>query len=338
MIEVKGINRKKIVFAILFTAVFVLGFSIGAFVFKKADYSDTKDLKELRLRESYKYINPLLECDADISNFKQITKIKNFVEQYIEEKTRSNKIDSAAVYYRDLNNGPWFGIEESTLFTPASLTKVPLMMTYLKKAELDKSVLQLKLKVPEELGTPAQQTYNSPASKLSTGKEYTVDTLIRHMIVYSDNTAYLVLKNNLTNEEFHQIFEDFGINTKNLRESKTSDVLSIREYSSFFRILYNSSYLNREYSEKALKLLTETQFKNGLVKGIPDAKVAHKFGERYYEDVEEKQLHDCGIVYLKSSPYMICIMTRGHSFDELSTVIKDISSIVHTELRNQLTE
>ncbi len=45
------------------------------------------------------------------------------------------------------------------------------------------------------------------------------------MIIYSDSTAYPVLKNNLTGDESHEIFEEFGINTKTLRESRTSDVL-----------------------------------------------------------------------------------------------------------------
>lgn len=338
MSEENKMLNSKILSTIMCLLIFILGLTLGLLLKPEPNKQSDVALDELRLKENYNYINPLLECDANISNFEQTPKIKAQVEEYIQDRVDAGKIDDAAVYYRDLNNGPWFGIKEDTLFTPASLTKVPLMMSFLKKAELNPSLLNTKLLVPEDLLVPTQQTFNSPASKLMKGREYTVDTLIRHMIIYSDNTAYLVLKSSLAENEFHQIFEDFGIDTRQLRESKSSDVLSIREYSSFFRILYNSSYLNRKNSEKALKLLSETKFNSGLVAGIPDVTIAHKFGERFYEDSNEKQLHDCGIVYLKGSPYLICIMTRGSSFNELSTVIKNISSIVHTELKNQLAE
>jgi beta-lactamase class A len=315
--------------------IFSFGYVI-AYLTVKRNTGSSLVLNELRLQENYKFINPLLECDANIANFKQITVIKSEVENYITTQTNAGTIKDAAVYYRDLNNGPWFGIKESTLFTPASLTKVPLMMTYFKKAEHDPSILKQELVVDVAVAKTAPPTFNSPRSLLVANRKYTTDTLIRHMIINSDNTAYLVLKNNLTTNEFHKVFDDLGINSNSIRASKTGDVLSIREYSSFFRILYNSSYLNRDYSEKALKLLSETKFNSGLVAGIPHERVSHKFGERYYEDANEKQLHDCGIVYMKQSPYLICIMTRGTSFDDLSTVIAGISSIVYTELQSQL--
>ncbi len=331
-------RNSKILSITLYLLIFISGLVAGFLLSIGPERPDNIALDELRLRENYNVINPLLECDANISNFRQVQKIKDQVEEYIQDRVNTGKISDAAVYYRDLNNGPWFGIREDTLFTPASLTKVPLMMSFLKKAELDPSLLNTRILIPIELTVPIQQTYNSPASKLTKGKSYTVDTLIRHMIIYSDNTAYIVLKNSLSDNEFHQIFDDFGIDTSQLRESRSSDVLSIRGYSSFFRILYNSSYLNRTNSEKALKLLSETKFNSGLVSGIPGVKISHKFGERFYEDSEEKQLHDCGIVYLREAPYLLCIMTRGSSFEDQATIIKNIALIVHTELKKQIAD
>jgi hypothetical protein len=59
--------------------------------------------------------------------------------------------------------------------------------------------------------------------------------------------------------------------------------------------------------------------------------VAHKFGER--GGIEGgQQLHDCGIVYSQSGPYVLCIMTRGRSLEELKTVIADLSKIVYDGL------
>ena len=111
-------------------------------------------------------------------------------------------------------------------------------------------------------------------------------------------------------------------------------MISPREYSRFFRTLYNGTYLSHDLSEQTLDLLSKTNFTQGLVAGIPkDIAVSHKFGEQTINIVNLnnqqviRELHDCGIVYLPNNPYLICIMTKGIDFINLQTVIKDISKI-----------
>jgi hypothetical protein len=48
-----------------------------------------------------------------------------------------------------------------------------------------------------------------------------------------------------------------------------------------------------------------------------------------------RQLHDCGIVYLESHPYLLCIMTRGYDFEKLSKIISMISSQVYSEMTKE---
>ncbi len=87
-------------------------------------------------------------------------------------------------------------------------------------------------------------------------------------------------------------------------------------------------------SEKALNLLSQVKYTNGLVKGInnPNIIVSHKFGERTYEDTGEKQLHDCGIVYIPQNPYLVCIMTRGNDFSKLSASIVKLSDLIYRSI------
>ena len=113
----------------------------------------------------------------------------------------------------------------------------------------------------------------------------------------------------------------------------SEDFVSVKTYSSFFRILYTATYLNREMSEKALEMLSRAQFREGIPGKLPQKiKVAHKFGERGFVDSNIKQLHDCGIVYLPNSPYLICIMTKGNDFNKLRQVISEISLIVYNQV------
>ena len=86
-------------------------------------------------------------------------------------------------------------------------------------------------------------------------------------------------------------------------------------------------------SEEALDLLTKSEFKDGLVAGVPPGvTVAHKFGERGAEGERMRQLHDCGIVYCPRSPYVLCVMTRGEDFQQLIGTTEDISRLVYGEI------
>ncbi|HEX8923420.1 MAG TPA: serine hydrolase, partial [Patescibacteria group bacterium] len=125
-----------------------------------------------------------------------------------------------------------------------------------------------------------------------------------------------------------------GIDISAAAADPNGDIISVKSYASFFRILFNSSYLDNDMSEKALEILSTSRFKDGLIAGVPNGvAIAHKFGERQYLATGQKQLHDCGIVYPASSrPYLICVMTRGQDFSHMENSIKDISAAIYNEV------
>ena len=133
--------------------------------------------------------------------------------------------------------------------------------------------------------------------------------------------------------DMNQIYTDLGVAIPGTRG--TEDYMTVKEYASFFRILYNASYLNKEMSQKALDLLLRTDYKDGLIAGVPkNINVAHKFGERKMGEVD--QLHDCGIVYAPQKPYLICVMTRGTDFQVQGRVIADISRFTYASIQKQM--
>jgi hypothetical protein len=140
--------------------------------------------------------------------------------------------------------------------------------------------------------------------------------------------------NFLDGKALDEIYSDFGLQGPS---DSGSYEISAKDYSLFFRILYNSTYLDRDYSEKALSLLSQTTFKDGLTAGLPkDTVVAHKFGEHVVTDSQGNEtgveLHDCGLIYGKPQ-FLLCVMTRGENSDNLKTVIKDITSLVYNEIK-----
>lgn len=148
------------------------------------------------------------------------------------------------------------------------------------------------------------------------------------MIIYSDNDAFTLLDTNA--RDFWDIaYKDLGLVSPDKALDK--DFMSVKNYASFFRILFNASYLNKHNSNEALEELSKTKFKKGLVAGVPsNINVSHKFGERQSDG--KKQLHDCGIIYYPKHPYLLCVMTRGDNFDKQEEVIKNISQIIYKDI------
>jgi hypothetical protein len=114
------------------------------------------------------------------------------------------------------------------------------------------------------------------------------------------------------------------------------EFLSVQTYESFFRILYNASYLSRNASNWALDILSKSEFETGLIAGVPQTiKVSHKFGEKSDARDGTVQLHDCGIVYYPNKPYLLCVMTKGPNIQLLDNVIAEISRITFSEVDHQ---
>lgn len=309
---------------ILIISVLILGVFIGNKLPQKQS-----DLNQQEIRKSfdYKFINPLLECNNNIAN-NNLSTLKHQIENIVRQQIDYKNISFASIYFRDLNNGPWFGINEKEYFTPASLVKVPVLITYYKKAEKNPEIL--KQNIINQIEADGVSIQNiKPTETMAPDQNYTIEDLINRMIIYSDNDAYNDLTKNIDGNEILQTYKDLDIDISQIFTNPNGNILTVRDYASFFRILYNASYLNKDMSEKALNLLSQTEYKQGLVAGIPNKiQVAHKFGERIYKDNNEVQLHDCGIVYLPKKPYLLCIMTRSQDLNKATQTIKSISNKV----------
>lgn len=272
--------------------------------------------------------NPLLQCDLGQEYLAEhsIRPFKPVIEKEITTILSTEKATHVSYYFRDLNNGSWFGINEKESFSPASLLKVPLLIHLLARAEREPDILNAQVEYAG--GDAAASQFVIPENPIQVGKTYSVRELLEHMIIESDNNAALLLTEFAGIEKFKTIFSDLGLALPSVNGTHS---MSVRDYASFFRVLFNASYINQPSSEGALMLLSQSKFKNGIVAGVPsDVLVAHKFGEREFED--QKQLHDCGIVYAGKSPYLLCIMTRGSDFPTLVKVIEELSKTTYEQV------
>jgi beta-lactamase class A len=285
----------------------------------------------IRVRQenpSYTYINSLLYTETPTQSA-DYGGLKSQISDYINTAKRNNLANSISVYFRDLNTGRWMGINENEKYEPSSMLKVLVMMSYLKKAEDNPNILTQKMYYAPTMD-PGQ--YYKPSTVMKAGN-YTVQELIKRMIMESDNDAVHILDQN-NDAAFYGLYNTLQLPP--IPEGEiVGDYMSPKSYSALFRTLYNSTYINNRSSNQALELLSHTSFTKGLVSGVGTTTVAHKFGEHTVQSttgvILSRELHDCGIVYTKS-PYMLCVMTKGVDFPSLESAISSISKITYTNL------
>ena len=297
----------------------------------------------LRLNsDQYQFINPLLSCNFGALNiFPADQSMANLISSVITTHENLGDITAGSAYFADFSTAKNANIGPGLKYYPSSITKIPIMMAYYELAESSSSVLDREITYP--LGSldlnVTQET--KPAVPLIPGHTYTVEELIEHMIKYSDNNAAGLLFDAGDKDAITGVYDDLQIPVEQNVTASNLDFITPQQISALFRVLYNATYLSREYSEKALALLSQADFTQGLVAGVPSSTVvAHKFGivAILSNGVEtSRELHDCGIVYAPDHPYLLCIMTRGSATSPISlfsmeNTISDISRSVYAKV------
>jgi hypothetical protein len=175
--------------------------------------------------------------------------------------------------------------------------------------------------------------YFKPEQEIDPSQTHTLEALIQSSIRYSDNYATIELAKHAEPGSLNNLLSELHIEIP----VSNADFITVKDYATFFRVLFNASYLNQDNSEKALELLSKTTFTEGIVKLLPpETLVAHKFGEKEPNPQGIRQIHDCGIVYYPLHPYLICVMTRGTDPDQMAQTIAEISRLVYEEVSKQV--
>jgi beta-lactamase class A len=142
------------------------------------------------------------------------------------------------------------------------------------------------------------------------GDSVSVDELLRQMIVYSDNTAQDVFLRQMQQSDFDNFEKEVGL--EDLFDNK--GYISAKEYSHILRVLWTSSYLERENSEKILQFMADATV-DFIQRGLPNGVI---FADKYGENKLFSIFADSGIVYANGKPYMITVILKGKDSTEAS--------------------
>lgn len=279
----------------------------------------------------YKFIKPLLYSNktCESSNY---NKLKSSILEIIQQNKQLGNLDKASVYLKLLNSRDYITINEEDRFHPASLIKLPLLITYLQMEEKNPGTLNRKIVFHPLQGLP-NQTYNS--KKIEPEKSYAIRELLKYMIAYSDNNATYLLNENVDELAFEKMFSDFGLIVPDIHDVNYQ--ISAKDYSVFLNVIYNGGYITIRNAEYACELLNECDFNEGMQSGLPDnINIIHKFGEwGDRKDPSVHQLSESGIIYLDKSPYLLTIMTQGKEVAKLPSVLSNVSKTVYDYLKSE---
>ncbi len=283
----------------------------------------------------YTFVHPLLAYRIpEATVLGDYVSLKSSLQTITDSATNKGNATRVSVYFRDLDAGRWVGINQDATYYPASLLKVPTMIAYYKETEEDSALFSQN--IAYDPSVMPNEPFMAP-SALVASHEYSIENLIKYMVTDSDNGATFTLLNNINPDFLNAVYTALGI--QNPGDNSANYQISARTYGLFFRVLYNATYLSPGYSERALKLLSQASFSDGLVAGVPkETTVAHKYGNHILSQngaVAGVELSDCGIVYYPAHPYLLCVMTSSNNVPTASKVIADISRASYSAVQER---
>jgi beta-lactamase class A len=330
MISILDTRNGRLAAAVTLIAV---GFAAGLLL-SRLPSRESPRIEQVRSPD-HDLINPLLECEGPLPAAGMLVPptFKLELNRLVGRTLESGTVSHLSVYFRDLNNGPWYGVQEQEPFYPASLLKIPVAMAIMKQAEEDRHLLKRSIRSAPGADLNARLRFK-PTRSMQPGRSYRIEELLELALAESDNNALGILGAQANKTVLSEVFLDLGVRYP---LNGPLDYLSVREFATFFRILYNASYLDKDASERLLAYLAGSSFRQGLVAGVPPGiPVAHKHGEQELDgDGSQKQLHDCGIVYVPDSPYLLCIMSKGATFEANAEAISAISQFVYAAVEGR---
>jgi beta-lactamase class A len=163
----------------------------------------------------------------------------------------------------------------------------------------------------DKVGGSGSMTYQ-PA-----GAEYTYRELLELMGQQSDNTAFNVCRNLLGEELIGSYIKSIGMTNTSLADNTTTP----RDIGIYFKKLWGGKLVNKSDRDDILESLTDTIYEEYIPAGIPDLRVAHKFGK------EVNVTNDAGIVFA-AHPFVIVIMSKGIVDAEGAKIIPELAALV----------
>lgn len=228
-----------------------------------------------------------------------------------------------SVYVKDYTSNFVVGMNDSVIFTAASINKIPILASLYygvqnQEINLDQSVT-LQASDIQDYGTGTIR-YDPP------GTVYSVKTLARLMMQQSDNTAAYILANYVIGlDTIQALIAKWGLTQTDMANNKTSN----KDMELLLSKIVAGKVANTAYTQEMLAFLGQSDFEDRLPALLPkDVTVYHKIGSG------AGVVHDVGIVRTGKTNYYIGILASDVNDEEgAAKLIANISKLVFEYLR-----
>lgn len=312
-IIIKPYRGKKPVSKLIAALIIVLTIIFFIFYFLSQLFQRLYQQKELLLSP---LINNQLIPHAS-PTFQPISNQNTLLDQIkiLLSKTRG----TYSVYIFNLNEEKGFGINEKTIYTAASVNKIPILVVlyYLadkKQVDLDKTITLQKNDI-QDYGT-GKLRYEKP------GSVYSLKTLAKYMIENSDNTAAYILGEEIIGmDKIQKLVNTWGLTQTNMKENKTSSY----DMALLFAKIYKNEIANQALTEELLDHMDDSEFEDRIPMFLPkNIKIYHKIG------TEIGNIHDAGVINIDGNPYYLGVFSNDITDEkEAKNTIATISKIVY---------
>ena len=287
-------------------------FSAGAQIKTRKDAIKQQELAQQEAQnEENKQEEPVVE-NKKLSEIELNEAMENLLEQY----KGNNEI---GIVYKNFSTGYRYAQEDKHYFTAASTIKVVYAMKIydrIRNGELSKDAdIYYNPKFLEEGN--GQITNNTKQDS------YKLDYVIQNMIQYSDNTATnMLMGNSATASAFVvKYLSEMGVTLPQVEAQKNRITPAMME------VVWTKLYKERDKYPELLKYLEDSDDGEWIKEGIPDKKVASKYG------AIETNYHDTAIVF-GDRDYMLLIYTNNlsDSRQSIKNIAKKIDEITNNNM------
>ena len=260
-------------------------------------------------------------------NKKEYSIVMNTISDNVRE-VFSNVKGNYSIAFKDINEKDLLSINSSKV-PAASTIKIYVMIEAYNQINQEKLSLNDKITLNDTMKVEGSGTLKNELA----GSEYTIEDLIKLMMVQSDNTAANILIDKLGMDNVNKTIKSLGcVDTELNRKMMDMDALnngidnytSVNDLSLTLNKLYNSECVNSNYDNIMLDIMKGHQLKSKIPNKLPEGTiVAHKSGEM--NGIE----NDAAIVYTDKGDYILCILTDSGTSNEQTIAISDISREIY---------
>ena len=219
-----------------------------------------------------------------------------------------------AIFIKNLSTGECISINTDLVVPSASIIKLFIMGAAFQSVQEDLFTLHQRITVNEK-----DKVSYSIISLLETDHTYSIQDLIKLMIIQSDNTATNLLISLLSMEYINSFINKQGMEHTILarkmmdltaRENGFENYTTVSDVSKFLNLIYGGKVVNPYYSESMVDIMSK-QLDDSMMKREMSGEIhiAHKTGDLPFIK------HDAGIVYTSSGDYIFTMFTWNEKDD-----------------------